>query len=145
MPFRIGTLPHKLIANEWLVDSVPSVWYRLSDAVPSISGWVPSMKQRVKHDWVFVCRESDERKDWYLNGKRHRESDLPAIEWADGTKWWILNGRMHRENDLPAEEEYDGGKKWWINGQQRRENGLHVVERANGIKLWCYNGQLYVL
>lgn len=35
-------------------------------------------------------------KEWYLNGKRHRE-DGPAIEWADGTKSWYLNGESLTE------------------------------------------------
>ena len=30
-------------------------------------------------------------KEWYLNGKRHRE-DGPAIEGASGGKSWYLNG-----------------------------------------------------
>ena len=36
-------------------------------------------------------------KEWYLNGKRHRE-DGPALELADGRKEWWLNGMCHREN-----------------------------------------------
>ena len=31
-------------------------------------------------------------KEWYLNGKRHRE-DGPAYEGANGSKWWYLNGK----------------------------------------------------
>ena len=37
-------------------------------------------------------------KEWYLNGKLHRE-DGPAIEWIDGCKSWYLNG-----NPLTEEE-----------------------------------------
>ena len=29
---------------------------------------------------------------WYLNGKLHRENDLPAIIHSDGTQEWYLNG-----------------------------------------------------
>jgi len=43
-------------------------------------------------------------KFYYLNGQLHRNNDLPAIEWADGTKSWWVNGKLHRENDLPAIE-----------------------------------------
>lgn len=52
-------------------------------------------------------------KEWYLNGKLHRE-DGPAIEFADGDKYWYLNGSLHRE-DGPA------------------------IEHANGLKYWCLN------
>ena len=33
----------------------------------------------------------DGHKEWYLNGKPHRE-DGPAVEWVDGHKEWWLNG-----------------------------------------------------
>ena len=39
----------------------------------------------------------DGTKEWYLNGKLHRE-DGPAIEWASGGKSWYLNGKVHRED-----------------------------------------------
>ena len=45
-------------------------------------------------------------KQWYLNGKLHREGG-PAIERANGTKVWYLNGKPHRE-DGPAYEDSDG-------------------------------------
>ena len=31
-------------------------------------------------------------KEWYLNGKLHRE-DGPAVEYADGSKYWYLDGK----------------------------------------------------
>ena len=55
---------------------------------------------------------------WYLNGKRHRENDLPAIIRPDGTKYWCLNGKLHRENDLPAIIYPDGTQEWWLNGKE---------------------------
>ena len=53
-------------------------------------------------------------KQWWLNGKLHRE-DGPAVESANGTKEWYLNGKRHRE-DGPAVEYIDGSKKYWIDG-----------------------------
>ena len=44
----------------------------------------------------------DGSKEWYLNGRLHRE-DGPANEWPDGSKHWYLNGKRHRE-DGPAVE-----------------------------------------
>jgi antitoxin component YwqK of YwqJK toxin-antitoxin module len=55
-------------------------------------------------------------KEWYLNGKLHRE-DGPAIEYVSGTKMWYLNGKLHRE-DGPAAEGSGGTKEWWLNGHQ---------------------------
>ena len=54
-------------------------------------------------------------KEWYLNGKLHRE-DGPAIERASGHKTWFLNGKCHRE-DGPAVERANGTKKWYLNNE----------------------------
>ena len=51
-----------------------------------------------------------------LNGKIHRDNDLPAIEYPDGSKVWYKYGKLHRENDLPAIEYASGTKKWFTNG-----------------------------
>ena len=40
----------------------------------------------------------DGDKEWYLNGKLHRE-DGPAREWADGDKSWYLNGKRVTEEE----------------------------------------------
>ena len=50
---------------------------------------------------------------WSLNGKYHRENNLPAIEWANGDKDWWLNDERHRI-DGPAIERIDGSKSWWF-------------------------------
>jgi hypothetical protein len=34
-----------------------------------------------------------------------------------GTKEWYLNGKLHRE-DGPAAEGSGGTKEWWLNGHQ---------------------------
>ena len=54
-------------------------------------------------------------KEWYLNGKLHRE-DGPAYENPNGTKAWWLNGKLHREEG-PAYERPDGTKAWYLNGE----------------------------
>ena len=77
-------------------------------------------------------------KEWFLNGKWHRE-DGPAIEFAVGNKEWHLNGHRHRE-DGPAVEFADGNKLWYLNGQYHREDGP-AVEYTNGYKAWYLNGE----
>jgi hypothetical protein len=56
-------------------------------------------------------------KYWYVNGKLHREADLPAIERVNGYKSWFVNGVRHRDNDKPAVEYLNGDKEWWVNGR----------------------------
>ena len=79
-------------------------------------------------------------KEWYLNGKLHRE-DGPAIEDADGSKFWFINGKLHRE-DGPAVERADGSKSWFLNGERHREDGP-AFECADGTKFWFLNGELH--
>jgi len=55
-------------------------------------------------------------KEWYLDGKIHRE-DGPAIEKANGYKAWYLAGERHRE-DGPAIEFASGRKEWWLNDEK---------------------------
>lgn len=82
----------------------------------------------------------DGSKEWYLNGKCHRE-DGPAIEWADGTKCWYLDGDLHRE-DGPAVEYANGSKFWYLNGKLHRVDGP-AIEDANGSSEWYLNGKEY--
>ena len=81
-----------------------------------------------------------EFKEWWLNGKLHRE-DGPAAEYADGGKYWYINGKRHRE-DGPAIEDATGSKEWWLNGKQHRADGP-AVEYASGTKAWWLNGKLH--
>jgi len=86
----------------------------------------------------YKVKVFDNKAEWYLNGKRHRE-DGPAIEYADGSKEWYLNGQLHRE-DGPACEYSSGSKYWYLNGKKHREDGP-AVEYANGDKSWYLNGE----
>jgi hypothetical protein len=52
-----------------------------------------------------------------LNGKRHRDGDLPAVEWVNGDKSWYIHGKLHRENG-PAVE-FVNGDKWYYLDNQR--------------------------
>ena len=40
---------------------------------------------------TLVCRT----KEWRLNGKTHREGDLPAVIFEDGGFEWHFNGELH--------------------------------------------------
>ena len=54
-------------------------------------------------------------KFWYKNREYHRDDDLPAIEYSNGTKYWYRDGLIHRENG-PAVEWYDGSKRYYLEG-----------------------------
>jgi hypothetical protein len=85
---------------------------------------------------VLVNTNGD--REWYQNGKRHRE-DGPAIEDANGYKAWYKNGKIHRE-DGPAVEDAGGDKVWYQNGSLHRLDGP-AVEHASGSKEWYIEGK----
>ena len=82
-------------------------------------------------------------KEWWLNGKLHRE-DGPAVECADGYKAWYLNGKRHRE-DGPAIEGADGYKSWYLNGTMLTE--AEFMKRTNSCngKIVEIDGKKYKL
>jgi hypothetical protein len=80
---------------------------------------------------VIFCNEKSQ---W------HRDNDLPAIIWSDGSQFWYVNGEIHRDNDLPAIIYANGHKEWWVNGKLHRDNGLPAVIYSNGRQEWCVNG-----
>jgi hypothetical protein len=78
----------------------------------------------------YTVKVYENRTEWYLNGKCHRE-DGPAVEWSNGDKYWFLNGELHRE-DGPAVEYSDGTKSWYLNWIQLSEaeflNKTQIIE-----------------
>ncbi len=86
---------------------------------------------------MVTIREFENRKEWYLNNKFHRE-DGPAREWIDGNKEWYLNGKLHC-TDGPARELSNGTKEWYLNGKLHRTDGPAIVW-WNGTKEWWLNG-----
>jgi hypothetical protein len=92
----------------------------------------------VKDNFTGIIKWFHGTKEWYLNGKLHRE-DGPAVEDADGSKEWWLNNQRHRV-DGPAIEYAIGTKQWWLNGKRHREDGP-AIEWANGSKHWYLNGE----
>ncbi len=85
------------------------------------------------------------RKDWWVNGKRHRDNELPAIEHKDKKNEWYQDGKRHRDYLLPAVENSMNRREWWSNGELHRDEGLHAVEFKYDYdddfgKLWYVDG-----
>lgn len=53
---------------------------------------------------------------WMKKGLLHRDNDMPAIIYQNGTRCWFWNGKQHRGNNLPAVEYLNGEKEWWVDG-----------------------------
>ena len=90
-----------------------------------------------------VCNDFGDT-HWYNEyGAFHRENDLPAVELANGLKTWWINGKRHRDNDMPAIiEGLNGDKAWYICGKLHRDKNRPAVEFGNGdrYKEWWLNG-----
>jgi alpha-N-acetylglucosamine transferase len=56
-----------------------------------------------------------------------------TIDESGNKKWYNLDGKLHRDNDLPAIESANG-KYWFVNGKQHRLGGLAAIEYTNGAK-----------
>jgi hypothetical protein len=86
---------------------------------------------------VSTCKiDADGGKQWWVNGKLHRD-DGPAIELADGTCAWYQNDMLHR-TDGPALLGADGYNVWYCNGKLHRTDGP-AIEYANGDKEYYIN------
>ena len=81
----------------------------------------------------YTVRVCEDRTEWYVEGKLHRE-DGPAVECSNGHKEWYVEGKLHRE-DGPAAECSDGSKAWYVEDKLHRLDGP-AIERSDGSKLW---------
>jgi len=77
------------------------------------------MWNRLKEPAPIIDKHGTQR--WYNKaGQFHRENDLPAVIWKDGTQVWYKNGKRHRDNDLPAIIGGQGYLAWYKNGEISR-------------------------
>ena len=78
--------------------------------------------------------------EWRVNGKYHRDGDMPARIHADGSQSWLVNGRCHRDGDMPAYIDADGSQEWWMNGKRHRDEDMPASIGADGTQEWWVNG-----
>jgi hypothetical protein len=145
-PERTNTTKHTVLGNtKKPTDGRKGIGspkpYKESASLEDVYGELLTEGKYMKNKNKPICKiDSIGTKEWFLNGKLHRE-DGPAIIYADGTKFWYLNGKLHRE-DGPAVEDVDGTKKWGLNNKLHREDGP-AIEYANGTKEWYLNDVEY--
>ena len=90
---------------------------------------------------VSVFTTSGGDTEWRLDGQRHRENDLPAQMYADGTNKWYTHNKLHRDGGRPAIEYPDGGCAWYTNGRLTRGGGLPAVIFGDGKAQWWTDGK----
>jgi hypothetical protein len=97
---------------------------------------------------VFTNDDCYDRTEYYNEkGQLHR-IDGPAVEYVDGEKQWWVNGKLHRDGDLPAVIKYEDGKLsyegWFENGLEHRIGSPSSIFYTDGIKpntFWRVNGE----
>jgi len=74
------------------------------------------MWNRLKEPAPIIDKDGTQR--WFnKDGQYHRDNDMPAVIWKDGSSLWAKNGNLHRDNDMPAAIYPDGCKSWYLNGE----------------------------
>ena len=82
-------------------------------------------------DNIKTIEYADGSREWYFNGKLHREGG-PAIEYSNGSREWYSNDRLHRD-DGPAIERSNGSKEWyWKDVIDQRGYQFGFGRDANG-------------
>jgi len=138
---RDGDLPAVIYASgtkEWFKDGLCH-----RDNGPAVV-WFNESKEW----WKNGVRENDpvidERgnKEWFnKEGRPHRDNDLPAVEYSNGTMAWYKNGLNHRDNGLPAVEYPGGNKLWYVDGKYHRVDGPAVERVDEGNNKWYIEGK----
>ena len=74
-------------------------------------------------------------------GNLHREGDLPAVIYTNGTQKWYQHGQLHRKHDRPAIIDESKTRSpslfWYQYGQPFREEDRPNVILSNGTQQWC--------
>ncbi len=56
----------------------------------------------------------NDRIEYRIEGKLHRNDDLPTVIYHNGTRKWYRYGALHRGNNLPAIVYSDGECRWYF-------------------------------
>lgn len=77
---------------------------------------------------VSKCMIYKNRKEWYKNGKLHRDNK-PAIEYTNGCKKWYKNGILYKE--YGPYMIYDKFKKKWFIDEKLLEFNMEITPKKS--------------
>lgn len=81
-----------------------------------------SFKQTINNIEHLVLVIEEESYFYFVNNLLHREDDLPAIIWGDGSKIWAVNGQIHRNKPLPSIIwSFEKNEYYWKNTPKTKE------------------------
>jgi hypothetical protein len=73
----------------------------------------------IRRRLTYGIRHRDRKGRTYVNGLRHSWDDQPAVVYHTGHAWhkmWYQQGQIHRDNDLAAVIWSDGTHGWFKRG-----------------------------
>jgi hypothetical protein len=136
---REGDLPARVFSDGSMEWHQNGIYYRENDKPTSINAHGCQFWQNSKMIISGYHRDDDKpaiihsekcfysnMREWWVNGKRHRENDLPAVMW-----------NVKQSDQLPCLIQ-----EWYYNGVLHREKGIPSVI-CGGYKGWFHNGKMY--
>ncbi len=80
--------------------------------------------ERIEEHYT-ICDQTPPRYCYKFCGLTHRNRDQPAVIWKPTSygqsRFWYRYGKNHRDNELPAIIYADGTQVWYINGTRIRQ------------------------
>ena len=67
--------------------------------------------------WQPHTHTNGEIRMWWNLGRLHRDYDLPAVIYDDGTLAWYNRNQVHRAGGKPAVILPNGEREWWVRGR----------------------------
>jgi hypothetical protein len=115
--------------------------HRNSAGQPCVNGLLHSWDGREPIYWPVAINGKYTVTEWRLDGKLHRDGDLPAQIYQNGSQKWYQHGLLHRDNDQPAMIVPGGDRAWYQRGQRHR-NVYPAIIASNGYRAWYRHGEL---
>jgi hypothetical protein len=143
---------------EMKVNDVGTIYYKLGNKYHREDGPAIEHKDGKKEWFIDGIRHrtdgpayenpASKCKEWFINGIRHRDGG-PAIETATYAHWY-KNGKLHRE-DGPAADYNSGSKQWFLDGIEyteadfKKKTGPKSTMHVDGEgnEIWSINGIIH--
>lgn len=83
--------------------------------------------------FINLCSFEGLREEWWQNGVRHRDNDLPAVKSYENIEYWI-NGKRHRDKGPAKISIFHDQVEYYQNDQLHRLDGPAVF--YNQLRFW---------
>lgn len=106
----------------------------LAKGGPTTSGYGGSARSlaSIAPNKPMEVRDKEGNVEFQLDGKLHRDGDLPAVIKANGDRHWYQHDELHRGGDKPAIEMADGTLHYFKNGVSHRAGGKPTTVYGTG-------------